>query len=98
MNKKAVVIIIAGAVLAVAALGAVMLVYSYAQVSVSLDHVGFHSIDWDLTVSNLIMLGAKALMGDYLGSALSLIEGVNLDLVFGLSNGGLLPVYSWDQK
>lgn len=93
MNKKAAVIIVAGAVLAVVALGAVMLVYSYTQVSVSLDHVGFHSIDWDLTVSNLIMLGAKALMGDYLGSALSLIEGVNLDLVFGLSNGGLLPVY-----
>lgn len=93
MNKKTAAIIITGAMFAVVALGAAMLVYSYTQVSVSLDHVGFHSIDWDLTVSNLIMLGAKALMGDYLGSALALIEGVNLDLVFELSNGGLLPVY-----
>ena len=93
VNKKVAAIIIAGAVFAVVALGATMLVYSYTQVSVSLDHVGFHSIDWDLTVSSLIMLGANALMGDYLGSALSLIDGVNLDLVFGLSNGGLLPVY-----
>ena len=94
MNKKTTVIIIAGAVFAVVALGAAMLLYSYTQVSVSLDHVGFHSIDWmDLTVSNLVMLGGKLLVGDILGSALALIDGVNFDLVFGLSNGGLLPVY-----
>ena len=94
MNKKTAAIIIAGAVFAVVALGAAMLLYSYTQVSASLDHVGFHSIDWmDITVSNLVMLGAKALTGDILGSALTLIDGVNLELVFGLSNGGFLPVY-----
>ena len=94
MNKKTAAAIIAGAVFAAVALGAAMLFYSYTQVSASLDHVRFHSVDWmDLTVSNLVMLGAKALTGDILDSALTLIDGVNLDLVFGLSNGGLLPVY-----
>lgn len=94
VNKKTAAIIIAGAVLAAVVLGAVMLAYSYTQISVGLEHVGFRSIDWmDLTVSNLVMLGAKALAGDYVGSALTLIDGVNFDLVLGLSNGGLLPVY-----
>ena len=31
--------------------------------------------------------------GNYLGSVLALIEGINLSLMFELGNGGLLPVY-----
>ena len=92
MNKTAT--IIAGASFAIVVLGAAMLAYSYTQISANLDDVRFHSIDWmDPTLSNILVMGGKLLIGDVLGSALELIEGVNFDLVFELNNGGFLPVY-----
>ena len=92
MNKTAT--IIAGTSFAIVVLGAAMLAYSYTQISANLDDVRFHSIDWmDPTLSNILVMGGKLLIGDVLGSALELIEGVNFDLVFELNNGGFLPVY-----
>ena len=87
-------IIALGIVLAIIIGGVGMLVYSYAQISVSLDDVEFHSIDWiDFTFSDILRLGGDLLSGNVLGFMLDLIDGVNLNLIFGLSNGGLLPVY-----
>ena len=92
MNRTAAIIAIT--VLAVVVLGVAALAYSYTQISVSLEDIKFDSIDWmDLTFSNLLDLGGKLLTGDILGSALKLVDGVNLNLVFELGNGGLLPVY-----
>ena len=86
--------IIAGAVFAILALVGGMLAYSYTQISVSLAGVEFHSIDWmDLTSSNVLELGGSLLTGDAVGAALDLVDGVNLNLVLGLDNGGFLPVY-----
>ena len=87
-------IIVLGMVLAIIIGGVGMLAYSYAQISVSLDDVEFYSIDWaDFTFSNILRLGGDILSGNVLGSMLDLIDGVNLNLIFGLSNGGLLPVH-----
>ena len=81
-------IIVLGMVLAII-IGVVgMLAYSYAQISISLDDVEFYSIDWaDFTFSNILRLGGDLLSGNVLGSMLDLIDGVNLNLIFGLSNG-----------
>jgi LEA14-like dessication related protein len=71
-----------------------LLYYSYTQINVKLDTVSFHSIDWvDMTFSTLVNLGLNAIAGDWLGSAINLVDGVNLNLFFGLTNNGLLPVY-----
>ena len=71
-----------------------LLYYSYTQINVELDTVSFHSIDWaDMSFSTLMNLGLSAITGDWLGSAINLVDGVNLNLFFGLTNNGLLPVY-----
>ena len=83
-----------GIVLAIIVGGVGMLAYSYAQISVSLDDVNFHSIDWtDFTFSDILSLGGNLLSGNVLGFALDLIDGINLNLIFGLSNDGFLPAY-----
>ncbi len=72
----------------------VLLAYSYTQLSVTLDDVRFHSIDWaSLSWSTLLKLGLSTLTGNWLGAAFELIDGVNLNFIFGLTNNGLLPVY-----
>ena len=87
-------IIALGIVLAIIIGGVGMLAYSYTQISVSLDDVKFHSIDWtDFTISDILRLGSNLLSVNILGFMLDLIDGVNLNLIFGLSNGGFLPVY-----
>ena len=71
-----------------------LLYYSYTQINVELNEISFHSIDWaDMTFSTLINLGLDAIAGDWLGAAIDLVDGVNLNLFFGLTNNGLLPVY-----
>ncbi len=71
-----------------------LLAYSYTQINVSLDDVKLHSIDWmSLTWSNVLRLGLDALTGNWLSAAFDLIQGVNLNLYFGLTNNGFLPVY-----
>lgn len=68
--------------------------YSYTQIQVSLNDVTFHSIEWtSFSWSTLLSLGLNALTGNWLGVAFDLIDGVNLNLIFGLSNNGFLPVY-----
>ena len=71
-----------------------LLYYSYTQINVELNTVSFHSIDWvDMTFSALVNLGLNAITGDLLSAAINLVDGVNLNLFFGLTNNGLLPVY-----
>ena len=68
--------------------------YSYTQLSISLNDVQFLSIDWaSLSWSTLLKLGLNTLSGNWLGAAFGLIDGVNFNLIFGISNNGLLPVY-----
>lgn len=71
-----------------------LLYYSYTQINVELNTVSFHSIDWaNMTFSTLINLGLDAITGNWLNAAIDLVDGINLNLFFGLSNNGFLPVY-----
>jgi len=71
-----------------------LLYYSYTQINVELNTVSFHSIDWaNMTFSTMINLGLDAITGNWLGSAINLVDGINLNLFFGLTNNGFLPVY-----
>ncbi len=71
-----------------------LLAYSYTQIHVNLNAVSLRSIDWEsITWSTLLKLGLNVLTGNWLGAAFNLIQGINLDLIFGLSNYGVLPVY-----
>lgn len=71
-----------------------LVAYSYTQIHVSLNDVSFHSIDWaSFSWSTLLKLGLNLLTGNWLGAAFELIDGINLNLIFGLSNYGVLPVY-----
>ncbi len=68
--------------------------YSYTQLSVSLHDVKFYNIDWtSISWSTLLKLGLSTPSGDWLGAAFELIDGVNLNLIFELTNNGFLPVY-----
>ena len=71
-----------------------LLYYSYTQINVELNAVSFHSIDWaNMTFSTLMNLGVNAITGDWLGAAINLVDGINLNLFFGLTNNGFLPIY-----
>jgi LEA14-like dessication related protein len=71
-----------------------LLYYSYTQINVELNAVSFHSIDWaNMTFSTLMNLGLDAITGDWLGAAINLVDGISLNLFFGLTNNGFLPVY-----
>jgi len=71
-----------------------LIAYSYTQISVTLSDVSYHSIQWEtFSWSVLLKLGLNVLSGNWLGAAFDLIRGINLDLEFGLYNGGFLPVY-----
>lgn len=71
-----------------------LLYYSYTQINVELHTVSFHSIDLaNITFSTLMNLGLDAIAGNWLGAAIDLVDGINLNLFFGLSNNGFLPVY-----
>ena len=68
--------------------------YSYTQIQVDLNDVKFHSIDWTtFSWSTLFNLGLNVLTGNWLGAAFELIDGINLNLIFGVSNNGFFPVY-----
>ena len=71
-----------------------LIAYSYTQLSVSLNEVNLHSVDLEsLSWSNLVKLGLNTFSGNWLDAAFDLIQGINFNLIFGLSNNGLLPVY-----
>lgn len=91
MNKFAIVGIVFLAI--VVTIGG-LLAYSYTQLGVSLSNVEFQSIDWEpISWEILLRVGLSALSGNWFNAAFDLIQGINLNLVFGLSNNGLLPVY-----
>lgn len=92
-NTKAVGIGIGVFVLIIAIIG-VLFYYSYTQIHVTLNDVSYHSIDWtNFSFTTLVKLGLNVLAGNWLGAAFDLIDGVNLNLFFALSNYGFLPVY-----
>ena len=71
-----------------------LFVYSYTQLSVNLHDVQFHSINWaSLSWHKLLDLGLSTLSGNWFDAAFELVEGVNLNLLFGILNNGILPVY-----
>ena len=68
--------------------------YSYSPLSISLNNVNLESIDLvEVSWSTLLNLGLNTLSGNWLEAAFDLIQGINLNLVFGLSNDGLVLVY-----
>ena len=68
--------------------------YSYTQLGVNLNDVKFQSIGWEpISWETLLKIGLNTLSGNWFNAAFGLIQGVNLNLVIGLSNEGLLPVY-----
>jgi len=72
----------------------VLFVYSYTQLGVSLNNVEFQSIDWEpISWKILLKIGLNTLSDNWFNAAFDLIQGVNLNLVIGLNNDGLLPVY-----
>ena len=91
--KKAIIIAIA---ISITIVGIVfgLIGYSYTQIHVSLSDISSVSIELEnLSWPDLIKLGLDALSGNWIAAALDVIAGINLELVFGLSNNGLLPVY-----
>ncbi len=71
-----------------------MIAYSYTQLTVNLTDVGLHSLEWTtLTWSKLVKIGLDTLSGDWFSAAFELIDGINLNFNFDLTNNGLLPVY-----
>ena len=68
--------------------------YSYSQLSISLTDVQYASVDLKkLSWSGVIQLGVYVLSGNWIDAISDLILGINLNLMFQLSNNGLLPVY-----
>jgi LEA14-like dessication related protein len=71
-----------------------LVAYSYTQITVNLEGVTLDSIDWtSISTSTLIKIGLDVLRGDWIDSALALIEGINLNFIFQFSNNGILPVH-----
>lgn len=93
IKGKTVGVIVAVFLITIIILGS-LFAYSYTQLSVNLNDVRFHSIDWEsLSWTTLLKLGLNTLSGNWFGAAFDLIQGINLNLIFGLSNNGILPVY-----
>jgi LEA14-like dessication related protein len=88
------------AIMAVIVVGAIIAIlvglvaYSYTQIQVSLNDISFAGIDWaQVSLSTLVKLGLDVLSGNWLGAAIALVQGINLNLIFGLTNHGFFPVY-----
>jgi len=78
---------------------AAILFYSYIQIQVSLIAVSYHSIDWlDFSLSTIVKLGLDVFSGNLLSAAFDFIDELNLNLYFGITNYGFLPVYIPDLK
>lgn len=91
---KKTIIIVTAIILSIIAILFGLIAYSYTQIHVSLSEISSVDIELEnLSWSNLIKLGLDVLSGNWIEAALDVIAGINLELVFGLSNNGLLPVY-----
>jgi LEA14-like dessication related protein len=91
--KKAIIISVSiGIIIVVLIFG--LIAYSYTQIHVSLSDVSSIGIELEnLSWPTLLQLGIDVLSGNWIEAALNVVAGINLELVFGLSNNGLLPVY-----
>lgn len=91
--KKA--IIISAAIgIAIVVIVFALLAYSYTQIQVSLIDISSIGIELEnLSWSALLKLGLDVLSGNWIEAVVGVIAEINLELVFGLSNNGLLPVY-----
>src|SRR5574337_1991884 len=70
-----------------------LVAYSYTQIQISLDKMSFVGFDWNLSGFSILKGGFDILRGNLLGTILSVITGIKLNLIFGLSNHGIFPVY-----
>ena len=81
-------------VIAIIGLVFALIAYSYNQIDVSLGDISSVEIELEtLSLSTLISLGLDLLSGNWMAAALDVVAGINLGLIFELSNNGLLPVY-----
>jgi len=71
----------------------ILFYYSLTQIHVSLNDVSYHSIDWADSSSSYLKGWIDLITGNWLSAAFDVIDGVNLNLFFALSNYGFLPVY-----
>ena len=91
MKPATTIVVIAGIIIAII-VG--LVAYSYTQIQVNLFDISFAEIDWAQTsLSTILKLGLDVLTGNWLGAALSLVQDIKLNLLFGLTNHGLFPVY-----
>ena len=92
MNK----LVIVSILVAIGIVGIIfgLISYSYSQIHVSFTEVSSVGIELEqLSFSTLVQFGIDLLSGNWLAAALDVIAGINLGLVFELTNNGLLPVY-----
>lgn len=92
MGKKIAISLIIFAIIIIILGG--LFAHSYINLHVQMNDVRLLSIDWEtLSWSTLVDLGLDALTGNWLDAAFGLIQGINLNLIFTLTNNGLLPVH-----
>ena len=71
-----------------------LVAYSYTQIQVNLNEISFVGLDWAPISENMLLkMAYNALTGNILSLASTLITGVKVNLIFILSNHGILPVY-----
>ena len=92
MKKSIIIIFLVALSVVLIVLG--LVAYSYTQISASFNDVSYVNVELEtLSFSSLIKLGLDVLSGNWLSAALDVIAGIELELVFELTNNGLLPVY-----
>ena len=92
MRKSIIIIFLVALSVVLIVLG--LFAYSYTQISASFNDVSSVNVELEtLSFSSLIKLGLDVLSGNWLSAALDVIAGIELELVFELTNNGLLPVY-----
>ena len=92
MNKSIIIGISVFVIIIVIILG--LFAYSYNQLGLSLDDANIQSIELEpFSIPNLLKAGLNTLSGNWFDAAFDLIRGINLNLMFSLSNNGFLPVY-----
>ena len=80
-------------VLVVLLVGAAAAAYSYTQLSGQIMNVSYSGLVWaQPSPSVLVQLVADGLTGDWIGVALTLVTGINLDAQLSIKNGGIVPV------
>lgn len=81
-------------ILGILGIGGGLFYYSYTQLDAELTDVSYNSITWKpFSWSTLVNVGLDSLTENWLDAALGLVETINLNLKFGVTNNGILPVY-----